>query len=143
MSVEVDAQAMIDARLARKLKLAESLSCRDHLEAIDIQSAQLTRALTERIELVATAQQAKGAIAEAETLVALGVIDGKNEPERKLARERAIQTDPAAIGARAAYTAVETALAQHDAWIDEIKRSIRQLERRVEYQTAALRFLGD
>lgn len=131
------------ALLDRKLKLSADLNCRELLGELETADGNIAFLFKGRLEADAQLQAAKSAVDEAETIAALGAVcDGKNEPERKLQRERAVQEDAGYRESVAALRKAETQLAQYDADLDSEKRRARRLEKSIEYRTAALRFLG-
>lgn len=130
-----------NALLDRKLKIGESLSCRQlfiDLEEID---AQIEEAARERIALdqLLTASQAQ--LAEAESLAAL-TVEGKNEAERKAKKTQLLREDPAYCDALGAVRDAEFKRAEADVLAETLKRKARRIERQVEYRIAALRMIG-
>ena len=137
---------MTDAATAlfdRKLAIARHLDCKTQFEALEAADREIAVLIDARTEAERAVGECKGVVAETETMAALAaVLDGRNEPERKLQRERAVQTDPGSITVVVYLRAAEAELAAIDADLDAQKRAARRLERYIEYRTAALRLLG-
>lgn len=129
------------ALFREKLRLSESLNCRDLLADLERVDGQLVALVRGHAELDQQIAAAKGAIAEAETLATVA-IEGKNEAERKTNRALALQKDVAYQNACLELRRAEAQLARHDADLDAAKRQARRVEKAIDYRVAALRFLG-
>lgn len=130
------------ALFERKLRLvAEQLSCRDlfaELEGLDTDIEVRSR---ERNDIEAQLAAAQAAIAELEALVALQV-EGKNETERKANKVALLKVDEGYQAALRTVRELEAKRLELDTDLHALGRKARRVERRIDYNTGAMRFLG-
>lgn len=135
------AAATNPSMLDRKLKLMERLSCHDLFLELESLDEQMISLVARQADLDREIRQRQAELAEAEALAALNV-EGKNETERKARKIEALHADVAYQTALDTLRVAEAELAQTSSALEALKRKARRVERRIEYQTAILRFLG-
>jgi hypothetical protein len=129
------------ALFERKLKLAESLSCRHLFADLEAVDAQIDQALRERVERDQRLAAAQAQVADTEALIALQA-EGKNETERKARRTQLLLEDTAYQQALATVRDLDRQRDELDVALESLRRQARRIERQIEYRIAAMRLLG-
>lgn len=128
--------------LTRKLRLADSLSCKDALADWERLDTQISEALVNRVALDAQVRSLKAQADEQRDLVAL-TIEGKNEGERKGKLAQALLGDLPYQETLSQLREAERQLAVLDADVETWKRQTTRLKAMVGYRTEVLRFLAE
>lgn len=131
----------MEALLDRKIKLMERLNCHDLFEELVKTDDELNLYLGQQIDFQARLRARKAEVEDLEALAALNV-EGKNPEERKARKTEALKGDGAYQDALKGLRENEAGLANTEAQMEAVKRRLRAIERRIDYQVSILRFLG-
>ncbi len=125
----------------RKLALLDKLSCRQLFEDLAVEDGRVLDLSRQVAESKVVMSGARAAVEESATLAAINV-EGKNETERKQRTVATLAGDMTYQAAVAALREEERTAITIQADLDAAKSRMRRIERRIEYQTSILQFLG-
>lgn len=123
--------------LERKLKLIREVSCRETLQQIEANDAEINQAEQELTKLQLSLQALKAEADETEDLAAL-CVEGKNEAERKARRIQALREDPAWGSLQGRIRELEASIGNLNDRLTSLRRNGKRLEYEIKYRIAIL-----